>query len=84
MGKKSKAAVFEGFYAVFLGAGGKPFKRLKVDEVIHGKPRGMMLVMDFGSPDAVTDLFNSDDCAALVPVRDKGFAETTIQLTDEM
>jgi hypothetical protein len=29
-------------------------------------------------------MFESDDYAALVPVRDKGFSEMNIQLTQEM
>ena len=66
------------------GAGGKPVKRLKVDDVVHGNPSGMVLVMDFESPDAITGMFESDDYAALVPVRDRGFSEMNILLTHEM
>jgi uncharacterized protein (DUF1330 family) len=69
---------------LLMGAGGRPVKRLKVDEVIHGKPSGMVLVMDFDSDEAITGLFASEDYAALVPIRDKGFAEMNIQLTHEM
>jgi uncharacterized protein (DUF1330 family) len=63
----------KGVLPLLMGAGGKPVKRLKVNEVIHGKPSGMVLVMDFESTDAITNMFESDDYAALVPVRDKGF-----------
>jgi uncharacterized protein (DUF1330 family) len=73
-----------GVLPLLMGAGGKPVRRLKVNEVIHGKPSGMVLVMDFESADAITNMFASDDYAALVPVRDKGFAEMNIQLTQEM
>jgi uncharacterized protein (DUF1330 family) len=69
---------------LLMGAGGRPVKRLKVDEVIHGKPSGMVLVMDFDSDEAITGLFDSEDYAALVPVRDQGFVEMNIQLTHEM
>ncbi|MBW2542164.1 MAG: DUF1330 domain-containing protein [Deltaproteobacteria bacterium] len=69
---------------LLMGAGGKPVKRLKVDEVIHGNPSGMVLVMDFDSADAITGMFESEDYAALVPVRDRGFAEMNILLTQEM
>jgi uncharacterized protein (DUF1330 family) len=44
----------------------------------------MVLVMDFESADAVTEMFNSDDYAALVPVRDKGFVEMNIQIAREL
>ena len=74
----------QGVMPLLMGAGGRPVKRLKVDGVIHGKPGGMVLVMDFDSDEAVTGLFESDDYAALVPIRDKGFAEMNIQLTHEM
>jgi hypothetical protein len=52
--------------------------------VFDGKPSGMVLVMDFDSADAISGMFKSEDYAALVPVRDKGFAEMNIQLTHEM
>jgi uncharacterized protein (DUF1330 family) len=74
----------QGVMPLLMGAGGKPVKRLKVDEVILGKPSGMVLVMDFDSDEAITGLFESEDYAALVPIRDKGFAEMNIQLTHEM
>jgi uncharacterized protein (DUF1330 family) len=60
----------KGVLPLLMGAGGKPVKRLKVNEVIHGKPSAMVLVMDFESADAITNMFASDDYAALVPVRD--------------
>jgi uncharacterized protein (DUF1330 family) len=44
----------------------------------------MVLVMDFDSADAIGGMFKSDDYAALIPARDKGFAEMNIQLTREM
>jgi uncharacterized protein (DUF1330 family) len=74
----------KGVLPLLMGAGGKPVKRLKVDEVIHGNPSGMVLVMDFDSADAITGMFESEEYAALVPVRDRGFAEMNILLTQEM
>jgi uncharacterized protein (DUF1330 family) len=44
----------------------------------------MVLVMDFESADAVTELFDSDDYAALVPMRDRGFKEMNILITHTM
>ena len=55
-----------------------------VEKVIHGNRSGMVLVMDFDSAEAVTAMFECDDYAALVPVRDRGFAEMNILLTHEM
>ena len=48
----------QGVMPLLMGAGGKPVKRLKVDEVIHGKPSGMVLVMDFDSADAISGYSN--------------------------
>jgi uncharacterized protein (DUF1330 family) len=74
----------KGVLPLLQGAGGKLVKRLKVDKLIHGNPSGMVLVMDFDSADAITKMFESDDYAALAPVRDRGFSEMNIQLTQEM
>jgi uncharacterized protein (DUF1330 family) len=63
----------QGVLPLLMGAGGKAVKRLKVDQVLHGKPSGMVLVMDFDSAEAVTGMFDY-----------KGFAEMNIQLTHEM
>lgn len=69
---------------LFIGAGGKLVKRLKLDKVILGNPSGMVLVMDFDSAAAVTTMFESDEYKALIPIRDRGFAEMNILLTNEM
>jgi len=69
---------------LFMVAGGKLVKRLKLDKVILGNPSGMVLVMDFDSPESVTAMFESDEYAALIPTRDRGFAEMNILLTNEM
>ena len=69
---------------IFMGAGGKLVKRLKLDKVLLGNPSGMVLVMDFDSAAAVTAMFESDEYAALIPIRERGFAEMNILLTNEM
>ena len=81
---KSVQEYLQGVLPLLMGAGGKLVKRLKVDKPIHGNPSGMVLVMDFDSADAITTMFESDEYAALVAVRDRGFAEMNIQLTHEM
>ena len=73
-----------GVLPLLMGAGGKLVKRAKVDKVINGNPSGMVLVMDFDSADAISGMFASEDYAALIPVRDRGFAEMNILLTREM
>ena len=74
----------QGVMPLLTGAGGKLVKRLKVDKVIRGNPSGMVLAMDFDSAEAISAMFESDDYAALVPARDRGFAEMNILLTREM
>ena len=78
---ESAQAYLKGVMPLLAGAGGTPVKRLKVNEVIQGKPSGMVLVMDFDSSEAISTLFNSDDYANLIPVRDQGFAEMNILVT---
>jgi len=74
----------QGVLPLFKGARGKLVKRLKVDTVIQGSSSGMVLVMDFDSADAISGMFESEDYAALVPVRNRGFTEMNILLTREM
>ena len=74
----------QGVMPLMIGAGGTLVKRLKTAKVINGNPSGMTLVMDFDSADAITEMFESDDYAALVPVRDRGFTEMNILLTHTM
>ena len=80
----SVQAYLQGVMPLLTGAGGQLVKRLKVGEVVNGRRAGMVLVMDFDSSAAVTELFASDDYAALVPVRDKGFSEMNILLTQQL
>lgn len=74
----------QGVLPLFMGAGGTLVRRLKTNKVVNGRPAGMVLVMDFESAGAVTDMFESDEYRALVPIRDRGFAEMNILITQEM
>ena len=73
-----------GVLPLLMGAGGKLVKRLKVEKAIHGNASGMVLVMDFDSAEAVVAMFESAEYAALVPIRDRGFAKMDILLSHEM
>ncbi|MBT8468694.1 MAG: DUF1330 domain-containing protein [Myxococcales bacterium] len=57
---------------------------MKVGGVIHGNPTGMVLVMDFDSADAISRMFESEDYAALIPARNRGFTEMNILLAQGM
>ena len=74
----------QGVLPLLMGAGGTLVRRLKTNRVVNGRPSGMVLVMDFDSADAVTEMFESDEYQALVPVRDRGFAEMNILVTQPM
>ena len=74
----------KGVMPLLMGAGGKLVKRLKVSKVVNGRPSGMVLVMDFPSEEAVTDLFASDAYQGLVETRDKGFSEMNMLIAGEM
>jgi uncharacterized protein (DUF1330 family) len=80
----SVQAYLQGVMPLLLVAGGTLVKRLKVGDVVGGRPSGMVLVMDFPSEKAVSDLFNSDAYAELVPTRDKGFSEMNILVAGAM
>jgi len=73
-----------GVLPLLTGAGGTLVRRLKSNKVVDGRPAGMVLVMDFESADAVSAMFESDEYRALVPVRDRGFAEMNMLITHEM
>ena len=81
---ESVQSYLTGVLPLLTGAGGQLVKRLKVENLIHGNPNGMVLVMDFDSDEAITGLFESEDYAKLLPVRDKGFKEINIMLTHTM
>ena len=74
----------KGVLPLLEGAGDRLVTRLQVANVVHGSPSGMVLAMDFDSAESVTAMFESDDHAALIPVRDQGFKEMNILLTQWM
>ncbi|MFP5224035.1 MAG: DUF1330 domain-containing protein [Actinomycetota bacterium] len=81
---ESVQGYLQGVLPLLTKAGGKPVKRLAVDEVIHGQPSGMVLVMEFESAAVIKNLFDSEDYAALIPARDRGFSQMNILVTSDM
>lgn len=80
----SVQAYLKAVMPLLMQAGGSLVKRQKVGQVISGRASGMVLVMDFGAAEAVTDLFASEAYAELVPVRDRGFTEMNILVAGDM
>jgi uncharacterized protein (DUF1330 family) len=74
----------KGVLPLLTRAGGTLVKRLKINQVVHGDPSGMVLVMDFDSADDISRMFDSEDYAALIPARDRGFTSMNIRLAQEM
>ena len=74
----------QGVMPLLMGAGGTLVKRLKVAKVVNGRPSGIVLVMDFPSEEAVTEMFASEAYGELIDNRDKGFAEMNILVTNDM
>ena len=81
---KAVQAYLKGVMPLLVGAGGKLVKRAKVEQVIHGTPSGMVLVMDFDKSDTITEMFASDAYRNLVETRDRGFSEMSILVTQDM
>jgi len=81
---ESVQSYLQGVMPILMGAGGKLVKRLKVENVVHGNPCGIVLVMDFESNEAISAMFQSDEYSALIPIRNKGFVEMSILSTHEM
>lgn len=80
----STQAYLQGVLPLLTGAGGTLVKRQKVALVINGQPSGMVLVMDFDSKAAITELFSSDAYEQLIPDRNKGFKEMNILIAGDM
>jgi len=82
--KASMQEYLQSVLPLLMSAGGTVVRRLKTNRVVNGRPAGMVLVMDFESADTVGAVFETDEYQALVPVRDRGFAEMNILITHEM
>jgi len=78
-------AYLKGVLPLFMGAGGQLVKRLKVTGAVGGKPGyGMVLVMNFESKDDIEAMFESEEYKALIPAREKGFTNMSINFANDM
>lgn len=77
-------AYFDGVLPLLLGADGVLVKRLNVQSVIHGRPSGVVLVMDFPSAEAIESVFASDSYGKMIRVRERAFLEINILITSDM
>lgn len=74
----------DGTLPQLIAAGGKIRKRVMVDEVIHGKSSGLVVIMDFDSEDTIRSVFNSEEYKRFIPVRNVAFQEINIQIAKNM
>jgi len=70
---------------LLLDLGGTVVKRSMVTDTYYGeKDFTFLLVMDFPSKQALTNMFDSDTYKALIPVREKGFESIKIFFADNL
>ena len=73
----------QGVQPILIGAGGTPFKRVRVTHTVAGTAgTAMAMMMDFDTPEAITEAFASDAYQALIPDRDKAFSNVEILITE--
>lgn len=69
---------------MFAAAGITPAKPSRIVETIAGVPGlAMSLVMDFDDVEAVSAVFSSDAYQKLIPLRDAGFSNIQILITQD-
>ncbi len=68
---------------LLMAAGGVLVKRVKIEQMLYGRPTHMVLMMDFASADTITAVFGSDTHRALLPARERGFTELNIMVGHE-
>jgi uncharacterized protein (DUF1330 family) len=70
---------------LLLNLGGTVVKRSMITDTYHGKNNfTFLLVMDFPSKQALTNMFDSDTYKALIPEREKGFENINIFFADNL
>ncbi len=70
---------------LLLNLGGTVVKRSKLTDTYYGKQSFVfLLVMDFPSKKALTEMFDSEAYKALIPIRDKGFVDINILYADDL
>ena len=77
-------AYIQGVLPLLMAEGGTLIKALEVDQVVHGRPSGVVLVMNFPSGTIITDFFSSDAYGAFIETRERGFDEFNILVASDM
>jgi len=75
----------QGVMPLLLNLGGKVIKRSKLTDTYHGKQSFVfLLVMDFPSKKALTEMFDSEAYKSLIPNRNKGFTDINILYAEDL
>ncbi|MBO3697919.1 DUF1330 domain-containing protein [Roseivirga sp. E12] len=83
--QESLKAYVEGVMPLLIGLGGKIVKRSKIETTYLGnEPFTHLLIMDFPSRKALIEMFDGEDYAKLVSLRDTAFLKINIQFADDL
>ena len=70
---------------LLFDAGGAVVKRIGISDTVAGGPdTGFIFIMDFDSAASMRTVFDSDEYAALIPIRDKAFTQIDILITEDL
>lgn len=70
---------------MLINGGGEIIRRVKVERAVVGdQGYNACLVMDFSSANAVDAVFNSDEYAEIIPLRETGFKSMNIVIASPM
>jgi len=75
----------QGVMPLLLNLGGTVIKRSKLTDTYHGEQSFVfLLVMDFPSKKALTEMFDSEAYKSLIPNRNKGFTDINILYAEDL
>lgn len=75
----------QGVMPLLLNLGGTIIKRSRITHVYHGKQSfTFLLVMDFPSKKALTEMFDSEEYQVLIPKRNRGFVDINILYAEDL
>lgn len=66
--------------ALLEGGGGKNLQRYEIQSSVVGGARKIVALLDFESTDVIEGILNSPEYQAIIPLRDKGFANLEIHI----
>jgi len=75
----------QGVMPLLLNLGGTVIRRSKITDTYHGEQSFVfLLIMDFPSKKALTEMFDSETYKTLIPHRSKGFSDINILYAEDL